>query len=363
MKVKVICVFITLAGFQIVSAQARYNIRLLDTPSGTHSSYVEAINNNGEAAGSAYTASADRAMKWSSATTPVVTNLGNLGTWGISRAYDINDSGDICGVGQLSSSDPYQPLLWSGGSMANIIPSGGYAGYAYGINSHGHVAGMAYAGPGYTNQHPFVWNGTSSSNIVPGGGYNTDQVVGINDAGHVIASNYGSATVAIYANGSRNVIANNGWWSNPIVLAINHLGQALYVQSTGGPSYSDYLSLWNPNVRNTTTGFVQDITPTGRATGYTLGYKGGLNAYGDACFSYTPTGSTSPIAVVRLRTSTGASVWENLNTLIPAGSGWVLWSAKGINDKGQIVGEGQYTVSGVTRWCAFRLDPIGNVMR
>lgn len=44
----------------------------------------------------------------------------------------------------------------------------------------------------------------------------------------------------------------------------------------------------------------------------------------------------------------------DLNSRIPAGSGWVLWSANGINDRGQIVGEG--TFNGRKR--AFLLTPI-----
>jgi probable HAF family extracellular repeat protein len=43
----------------------------------------------------------------------------------------------------------------------------------------------------------------------------------------------------------------------------------------------------------------------------------------------------------------------DLNSLIPAGSGWVLTSARGINDAGQIVGTG--TISGVQH--AFLLTP------
>lgn len=53
-----------------------------------------------------------------------------------------------------------------------------------------------------------------------------------------------------------------------------------------------------------------------------------------------------------------ASVWRNgritdLNSVIPSGSGWLLTSAEGINDRGQIVGFG--TVQGQTR--AFLLTP------
>ena len=45
--------------------------------------------------------------------------------------------------------------------------------------------------------------------------------------------------------------------------------------------------------------------------------------------------------------------WD-LNDFLPAGSGWVLRTARGINDKGQIVGSGQH--DGKDR--AFLLTPL-----
>ena len=55
-----------------------------------------------------------------------------------------------------------------------------------------------------------------------------------------------------------------------------------------------------------------------------------------------------------------AFLWEagaltDLNTLIPAGTGWTLMSAYAINDAGQITGTG--TLGGRTR--AFLLNPVG----
>jgi hypothetical protein len=57
-----------------------------------------------------------------------------------------------------------------------------------------------------------------------------------------------------------------------------------------------------------------------------------------------------------------AVVWkslkvQDLNSLIPAGSGWVLVSAIAINDSGVIVGTGQITVNGKLQTTAFLLTP------
>jgi hypothetical protein len=60
-----------------------------------------------------------------------------------------------------------------------------------------------------------------------------------------------------------------------------------------------------------------------------------------------------------------AALWEadgtlvELNQFVPPGSGWILWHATGINDRGQIVGVGFSPEHGVQR--AFVLTPAGGV--
>jgi uncharacterized membrane protein len=47
---------------------------------------------------------------------------------------------------------------------------------------------------------------------------------------------------------------------------------------------------------------------------------------------------------------------QHLNDLIPAGSGWVLFEADGINERGQIVGYGSFNGNPVS---TFLLTPVG----
>src|SRR5205823_5956728 len=49
---------------------------------------------------------------------------------------------------------------------------------------------------------------------------------------------------------------------------------------------------------------------------------------------------------------------HDLNDLLPSGSGWVLETANGINDSGQIVGAGRLDPSDPPR--AFLLTPVGD---
>lgn len=351
--------FLALAVAAIARSQS-YTMVPLETPSGTLGCQVFDINNAGVCAGSTNIVGGDdRAVKWSAGSSPTITVLANIGTYGIARAYGINDAGLICGVGQNGAGQPFQPLIWStSGSITNILPAGEYTGFAYKINAKGEVVGRTY-GPGYAYSYPFKWDGTTSSNIVPGGGTNSDSPVAMNDLGGAIAHAY-PGYVYLYANGSRTLLrhayaATTG--------AINQAGQALWVENTGGPYYADILKLWNPDARNGTTGTIQDITPSGLATGYSIPYNMGINAYGDVCASFVLSGQNYNRAHVRLRTSSGAA-WQDLNGLVTGGTnGWTLSYAVAINDKGQIACWGNKIVNGQTRQISFRLDPNFTVSR
>lgn len=52
------------------------------------------------------------------------------------------------------------------------------------------------------------------------------------------------------------------------------------------------------------------------------------------------------------------SGFTNLNSLLPVGSPWNLQRGYGINDAGDIVGYGTYTVEGTTVKSAFELVPV-----
>jgi hypothetical protein len=356
---KYVAIIATLVMTCLAHAQARYNIVRLPGLVSGWSPTTAAINNKGEAVGSARSSiGSDHAVKWDSSTSPTCTDLGNLGTYGTSRAYGINDSGQVCGTGQLSSSDPYQPLIWNGTTITNLMPSGGYAGYAYGINNNGHVTGNVYTS-GYTNRFPFIYNGTTSSNLISGGGYNNDQIVGINDADMVTGfqNSYPSCISLYDASGTRTLI--DSYSSSSWAMSISHIGQVVFIYSGSGSW--DQLRLWNPNVRNDTTGTTQTISfPSGNATTDQNGIH--INAFGDIAGTFINNSTSDYVPFIRLRTNQTA-IWEDLNTLIPSGTGWVLKGVNGINDKGQLIGYGRLTTGGTTVTAAFRLDPTSQPNR
>ncbi|MBS1703680.1 MAG: hypothetical protein JST12_18600 [Armatimonadetes bacterium] len=343
-----------------ISNSQSYTMYALETPSGTLSSTAYEINNSGVAVGSCnIVGNSDRAVKWSASTTPTVTVLSGLDTYGINRAYSINDSGTICGV-SMNSSGVYQAVTWSStGTISNITPSGEYSGRGQKINNRGEVLGFASTSSG--DSYVFTWNGTTSSSLTPGT-YTGDNPIAFNEAGQALTANYNDwLKFYLYTNGTRNTFWSASPWNSPRVLDMNQAGQILFITRSGYGD-PDELKLWNPDGRNATTGASQDITPSGLATGYAISNTA-INAFGDIVTSSVPSGQTNCHAMVRLRSSTGAATWLDLNSLVTNLDGWVLNYAVDINDKGQILCWGTKIVSGQTRQISFRLDPGFTISR
>jgi probable HAF family extracellular repeat protein len=85
-----------------------------------------------------------------------------------------------------------------------------------------------------------------------------------------------------------------------------------------------------------------------------LGTLGGANSAGNAINALGVLVGSSDVAGGGSRAFVYDTQMRDLNLLIPAGSGWVLTAATGINDLGQITGSG--TINGQTH--AFRLTPV-----
>jgi probable HAF family extracellular repeat protein len=89
---------------------------------------------------------------------------------------------------------------------------------------------------------------------------------------------------------------------------------------------------------------------------------GTLGGFCSSAYSINNQGQIVGLACITGDTDDHAFIYQNgvmtdLNTLIPANSGWDLQVAQSINDIGQIVGYG--TLNGVPVR-GFRLDPTGN---
>jgi len=264
----------------------------------------------------------------------------------------INNLGQVTGT-LLDQHADFFAFFYSGGQTVEIPTGFDSAGEA--INNHGVVAGGYSGGSG-----SFIWPGT----LTPFGPENSF-AFGINDSGTVVggppAYVYKSGVVidlglppesiATGINNSGEVVGNNGSvgsflrrnghvTSLPLVnaVAINNNGDILgYIQSASG----------NPQPVLDVGGVLTNIPLPARTTGPVEVYA--LNDRDHV------------VGTVQLNgTTTEPFLWNGrfwlLNSLIPAGSGWVLRNAEGINIKGQIVGSG--TLNGVE--AGYILTPQGD---
>jgi probable HAF family extracellular repeat protein len=199
------------------------------------------------------------------------------------HAYGVNDSGQVTGQTGYGTGASARAFLWSQSSgMQDLgtLPGGGASGGSA-INASGQVAGWAYDSANAL--HGIRW--TAAGGMQDLGGTNTAPM-GINDSGAVV----GRTGVS---NGAGGTVNRAFLWTETNGLQI--------LPSTGYAAYA--LSI--------------------NAKGLIVG------AQIDSSNNYT------------------ATLWQDgavtdLNSLLPANSGWELLTAESINYAGQIVGVGVY---------------------
>ena len=222
------------------------------------------------------------------------TDLGYFG--GISSfARDINEAGQI--VGKFNTTkEKFNPFLWQNGEMIDLGTLG-FNGDAMGINNKGQVVG--YSGLALHVTHAFQWENGKMIDLGTLPGYNGSTAYDINDSGQAIGYSLNSTLKQSHAT----------LWSNGEVIDLGTLGGNMSAAIA--------------------------INNKGQVAGFdTVTGNGGLNH---------------------------GFIWEDgemadLNSLIPADSGWFLQQVSGINDRGQIVGQGINRATGQNH--AFLLNPM-----
>lgn len=271
-----------------------------------------AISNNGKVAGRCGSGSSAHGFFWENG---VMQSLGTLGG-SSSQAFGVNDAGQVVGV-SLTSSGYQGAFLWQNGSMQNLGTLGGNgpAG-ALAINNAGQVVGFAINGA--QQMRAFRWSGGMADLGALSGG--SSYAYGINEAGQVV----GWATVGaqwpynnhafLYSGGMQDL--GTLGWAHSQAMALNDNGQVV-----GNLANADL---------NDAHAF--------------LAQGGGMQDLGGSIsFAY----DINNAGLIVGESGQRAVLWENgalkdLNTLIPADSGWVLLNARGINDRGRIVGKGTF---------------------
>jgi probable HAF family extracellular repeat protein len=296
-----------------------------------------------------------------------ITDLGDLGG-GNSYGYGINASGQVTGYSRIGNDE--HAFFWTNGTMQDLgtltslpsQPGSGPFSYGTAISASGQVVGYStphWGQAGYPTA--FNWNDGSMQNL--GDGY---RPMAINASGRIAGYQeyYGNPGQAVVWNGSSWInlgslggsyggaygISDNGLvtgFSFPAGNAVQHAfiwnGSTMQDIGTLGGSNSRGLSI---NSSGWITGFSQLAGDTTTAAfiwnGAAISLIGNLGSCsGTVGYSINAQGWVVGTGC------NGPFLWNNstiidLNSLLPAGSGWVLSEARGINDLGQITGTGYY---------------------
>src|SRR5262245_47117926 len=323
---------------------AAYSVTDLGTFGGTES-HAFSINEAGQVAGFATTADElPFAFRWDHGQ---ATNLGTLGGL-VSVGLGIDDRGRI--VGTANNTDPdtvnggqqNQALLWRRGTMRAVgsVP-GTIHSDAWAVNARGQVVGWSYNFPpdfvdpaaNPFNSFPFVWQdgGMSALPMLPG---MTNGYAGAINASGLIAGNGfdGGTLHALVWRQDRTgayVPLDLGFPAGTFrssLRGVNNQGDVVGdARLIGGPGHAFW---WQPDGHG----------------GYVARDLGTLGGFGSGALDI----NNRDQIVGRSRSSAGpshaflfdATGMHDLNGLIPNGSGWVLDTARSINDRGQIVGVG-----------------------
>ena len=303
-----------------------------------------------------------------------ITDLGQVGAWGIS------DTGEVVGTaGVAGPGTPSRAIVWTaahGVQMFGIFPGGHYSdGHA--MNHFGVVVGVADFSDYYS--HASLSSGPSKPLKDLGVLYHTQysEADAINDSG-VVAGYAASSTGTTRAfrwttlTGMRGLDSLTGG-VNAVATAINNVGQIVGYSSSGGQAVNWHACWWpKPN----------GVIPTdlGTLPGYVVSSAHGINLHGAVvgdsgkagtthAFLWTAATGMKDLGLLNNTLWTSARaindsaevvgvayppngnpyhafIWtqaggmKDLNQLIPSGTGWTLVWATGITAQGQITGFG-----------------------
>jgi len=267
----------------------------------------------------------ERAFLWSAGK---MTNLGTLSSTNTaySQGSAINDSAEV--VGTTSTATGVQAFVDQNGVMTAIGP-----GSAFGVNNSGLVVGSTTSSSGNTVAFEYSNGKTTFLGLLPGEGGIFTVAEAVNSSGEITGSGDNAASderAWIYSNGKMTDIG-----------------------TLGGPQASAEAI----NSSRTVVGFAQTASDADHGFAYSAGkmtdlglnvFPPGINDSGTIVGETE--GSTSSFAFVGV-----AGKLQNLNSLVPAGSGFTLTDAIAINRSGQVVVEGSNNTTG--QESAFLLTP------
>jgi len=268
---------------------------------------------------------------------------------GAAQTLDTNDE-DFCGfnaLGLLPSNTTCLPFLWQDGKMTRLPTLGGANGFANRINNRGEAAGLAETNTlenacPVSQFKPVIWkNGKIHELPIPQRLGDTDGVAAwINDKGQVVGA---SGTCAPFnPNSGLYLVENHALlWENGTVTDLGNLG------GTGGIAGNHACAINNHGQVVGHSELPNDTTFHGFLWTRKTGMQDLRTLPGDSASLALGINDKGEVVGASLDAnfSPRAFLWENgamtdLNTLIPASSGFYLLLANSINSNGEIVGLG-----------------------
>lgn len=255
---------------------------------------------------------------------------------------------------------PQPPFGWraslsEGDEWNDALPASAVWGTATAINDNGQIIGeLQFKSKNATDSNvtcPAVWNGDevhclevppSYTTAMPGAINNQGQIVGSLEIADKGGSPFTHKSAALWDISGVTLLGKDQGFSQSGAIAINKHGNILCFEVIDHNSTAESIRqnralqagfLWVKGKR--TTLITSDSLPDG------------INPNR----SYWPTSLNDADVVVGSATNNVEShvafIWQNqkmtdLNSFLPPASGWILRNARGINNRGQIVGEGLY---------------------
>ncbi len=250
-----------------------------------------------------------------------IVDLGTLGGKG-SSAEDVNHAGQVTGAA-ANFDDIYRAFLWEDGLMRDLGTLGGDRSWARGLNAHGQVVGRADVENG--ESHAFLWTDGEMFDLGSLGGTQS-QAYDINDAQQITGTSYD-------ADGNMRGF----FWNDGVPMRdIGTLG--------GEETWPQAI-----NDAGEVVGESEDVRD--RSVAFLWSEEGGMIDLGDLGDRSVTAHDINNHGQVVGQAHMGDRVWHafiwedgvmtDLNDLVPAGCAWEhLRLARGINDRGEIVGSG-----------------------
>jgi probable HAF family extracellular repeat protein len=290
--------------------------------------------------------------------TYTMTDLGNLGE-GVSLGFGINASGEVVGRSYLNKVFFFpcgrhtcrftqnDPFSWTAGTMTDLGTFNAMTmSEATAVNSTGDVVGGS-------NGDAFLVHNGKMTNLGPG------EATGINDFGEIVGSSQGAFLIIGKTRTTLPDLTSSGGGGYSDASGINNNHQT--VGASDNASGSLHAVMWsNGQITDLgTLGGTQSaayaINNNGQVTGWahTASEATDLFVWSNGKMTDLGTFGLDPVGeainnhgVIVGQSGNGAWIWsngtfQNLNNLIPPGSGFTLDNATAINDNGQIVANGK----------------------